>query len=179
MIGGDPLVPGAAALAAAKAYLRVVGSDEDAMIERLIGSAAELCERFVGQSLLARSFSETLELSGAWMRLGVGPVQAISAVEGVPADGPAFSLAAESYAIDIDARGDGWVRVTRAGDAVRIRVTYQAGLAAEWALLPEALRQGIVRLVAHFFTHRDAVVDAGPPAAVTALWRPWRRIRLG
>ena len=173
------MVPGAEALAAAKAYLRVAGSDEDAMMARLIGSAAELCEGFVGQALLVRGFSETLELSGAWTRLGVGPVQAISAVEGLSSEGAAFALAAEAYAIDIDARGDGWVRVTQPGEAVRIRVTYQAGLAAEWDLLPEALRQGIVRLVAHLFTHRDEAFDTGPPAAVTALWRPWRRIRLG
>ncbi|PWG01839.1 head-tail connector protein [Sphingosinicella humi] len=179
MISGDPLVPGAEALGEAKAYLRVEGSDEDAMLERLIGSAAELCERFVRQALLRRGFSETLELSGAWTRLGVAPVQAISGVEGVRSDGSAFAISAEAYAIDIDAHGEGWVRVSQAGDAVRIKVAYQAGLAADWASLPEALRQGMVRLTAHLFTHRDGPGDAGPPAAVTALWRPWRRMRIG
>jgi len=28
------------------------------------------------------------------------------------------------------------------------------------------------------FAHRDAPDDAGPPAVVAALWRPWRRMRL-
>lgn len=179
MIGGDPLVPGVAALNAAKVYLRVEGTDEDAMLERLIGSAAELCERFVRQALLARAFSETLTLSGTWARLGMAPVQTISGVEGVKSDGSTFAFSADAYAIDIDAHGDGWVRVTRPEDAVRMRVAYQAGLAADWASLPEALRQGMIRLTAHLFTHRDAATDAGPPAAVTALWRPWQRIRLG
>lgn len=40
----------------------------------------------------------------------------------------------------------------------------------------EPLRQGIVRLVAHMHLHRDG--DQSPPAAVAALWRPWRRMRL-
>jgi uncharacterized phiE125 gp8 family phage protein len=44
--------------------------------------------------------------------------------------------------------------------------------------LPEALRHGIVRLAAHLYSHRDEAEQAGPPAAVTALWRPWRRLRL-
>ncbi len=179
MISGDPLVPGPTALGEAKAYLRVEGTDEDAMLERLIGSAAELCERFVRQALLRRGFSETLELSGTWTRLGMTPVQAISGIQGLRSDGSSFAFSADEYAIDIDARGDGWVRVTSPDDAVRMRVDYQAGLAADWTLLPEALRQGMVRLTAHLFTHRDAATDTGPPAAVTALWRPWRQVRLG
>ncbi|HEY9554520.1 hypothetical protein [Allosphingosinicella sp.] len=89
------------------------------------------------------------------------------------------ALAAETYAIDIDANGDSWVRVTQPLDAARVRVSYQAGLAADWVALPEALRQGVARLVAHLFTHHDAADGGGPPAAVTALWRPWRRMRLG
>ena len=43
--------------------------------------------------------------------------------------------------------------------------------------VPEPIRQGVLRLVAHLFTVRDG--DGGePPAAVTALWRPYRRMRL-
>ena len=179
MITGDPLVPGAAALAEAKAYLRVEGAEEDVMLTRLLGSVTELCERFVRQALLARGFSEVLPAGGAWARLGMTPVQVITGIEGLPRDGGAFTLPTGAYAIDIDADGGGWVRVTQPGDAARIRVNYQAGLAADWTALPEALRQGVARLVAHLFTHRDAMADAGPPAAVTALWRPWRRMTLG
>lgn len=178
MIVGEPLVPGAQALVEAKAYLRVEGTEEDALVERLAGSAAELCEGFIRQALLARGFSETITLSPSWTRLGATPVQAISSIDGLGADGEVFALPADAYAIDIDAQGDGWIRVTDAAGAARIRVSYQAGMAAEWTLLPQALRQGMVRLAAHLFTHRDTAGDAGPPAAVTALWRPWRRMRL-
>ena len=43
--------------------------------------------------------------------------------------------------------------------------------------IPEPIRQGVLRLVAHLFAARD---DGGGemPAAVTALWRPYRRMRL-
>jgi hypothetical protein len=35
----------------------------------------------------------------------------------------------------------------------------------------------VLRLVAHLFTSRDGP-GGDPPAAVTALWRPYRRLRL-
>lgn len=41
---------------------------------------------------------------------------------------------------------------------------------------PPAVVQGIIRLAAHLYAHRDD--DAGPPAAVAALWRPYRQMRL-
>jgi uncharacterized phage protein (predicted DNA packaging) len=87
------------AVADAKAYLRIDGSDEDALLATLTEAAIDVCEHF-------------------------------------------------------------------------------AGLSVDWSTSPAPLRQGIVRLVAYFYAHRDAADDAGPPAAVAALWRPYRRMRL-
>jgi uncharacterized phiE125 gp8 family phage protein len=179
MLSAAPMMLPAAATQEAKAYLRIVGTDEDALVARLMRSAAELCEQFTGQVLIARGFTEMLPASSAWARLGATPVRAISGVEAVPANGAPVPLAASAYAIDIDANGDGWVRVTDGGTTRRARVTFEAGMASNWNDVPETLRQGTVRLAAHLYTHRDSTDDAGPPAAVTALWRPWRRMRLG
>jgi uncharacterized phiE125 gp8 family phage protein len=178
MVTGDPLEPGTAARDEAKTYLRIVGSDEDNLVARLVASAAELCEQFSGQVLLTRGFGETLPVSGAWQRLGRTPVRAITAVAALDAQGAPSPLTVDAYAIDIDANGDGWVRVTRAGGERRVQVSYEAGLAATWPALPQALRQGVVRLAAHFYAHRDDGREEAPPAAVAALWRPWRRLRL-
>jgi uncharacterized phiE125 gp8 family phage protein len=179
MLSAAPIVLPEAAMAEAKAYLRIVGTDEDALVARLMRSAAELCEQFTGQVLIARAFTELLAAPAAWARLGATPVRAISGVEALSAEGAAVPLAAVAYAIDIDANGDGWVRVTDAGAAKRVRVSFEAGMASQWSGVPETLRQGTVRLAAHLYTKRDAADDIGPPAAVTALWRPWRRMRLG
>lgn len=162
----------------AKAYLRIEGEAEDAALAGLVRAATGLCEGFTGQALIAREVRETIPASSEWRRLARTPVRVISAVEGLPAEGSAFALPVDAYAIDIDANGDGWARVIRQGAAGRAIVTYEAGMAAEWNGVPEPVRQGIVRLVAHLFTHRDAADGAGPPAAVAALWRPWRRMRL-
>jgi uncharacterized phiE125 gp8 family phage protein len=167
------------AVAEAKALLRVALADEDDLIAALMAAAVELCEQFTRQVMLARVFTETLCAAPQWQRLSATPVRSISGVEALTVDGSAVALGPEAYAIDIDANGDGWVRVTAPGAARRVRVAYQAGLAAEWSKLPEALRHGTLRLAAFLYAHRDAGAEAGPPAAVTALWRPWRRMRLG
>ncbi|MGF1549197.1 MAG: head-tail connector protein [Sphingomonadaceae bacterium] len=187
MVTSTPIAPGAAAIAEAKNFLRIEHDSEDALIERLIASAAALCEEFTGQVLLARDFSETLTLAQGWLSLSRTPARAITGIEGLAGDGAAFAIPAGDYEIDIDIAGDGWVRIAKAGDARRARIAYEAGIAAAWEDVPEALRQGIVRLTAHFHTYRGAPAGPtgaaregeAPPAAVTALWRPWRRLNIG
>ncbi|WP_242147467.1 hypothetical protein [Sphingomonas sp. BAUL-RG-20F-R05-02] len=163
----------AAALAEVKAMLRLVSVEEDALIAALAETALGLAEQFIGQALIAREMRDVLPVSAAWQRLAYAPVRSIGAVAAV--DGAA--LASEAYAIDIDAAGDGWVRVIDAGGAGRVAVTFVAGLADGWGAIPAPIRQGAVLLAAHLFTERDAA--SAVPAAVTALWRPFRRMALG
>lgn len=175
MIAQARPAPGAAALAEAKAQLRVDGTGEDALIAGLLASAVGVCEAFVGQMLLVRPVSESVAASAAWTRLGRTPVRAVTAVAsgGMP-------LPADAYAVDIDGDGDGWVRLAATGiRPPRLQVTYEAGLAADWAGAPDPLRQGVLRLTEHLYARRDESGDDGPPAAVAALWRPFRRMSLG
>jgi len=186
MLSGAPIILPAAATQEVREYLRIVGQEEQQLLERLTLGAVELCEQFTGRILIARSFTELVgggkgsaqPFPGSWRRLGATPVTVISGVETVSSAGSASTLEPGSYAVDIDANGDGWVRITALVAPQRIRVTFEAGMASAWAQLPEALKQGVVRLAAHLYTHRDDAEGAGPPAAVTALWRPWRRLRL-
>jgi uncharacterized phiE125 gp8 family phage protein len=165
-------------LAELKAFLRIAVSEEDALLAGLVRAAADMCEAFTGRALIERAVAEVLAAAPQWTRLGAAPVRAILAAEVLDEGGTAAPLAAAAYAVDIDASGDGWVRLLAAGDAKRIRVSFLAGMAADPNGLPEALRHGIVRLAAHLYVHRDNLNGGGPPAAVTALWRPWRRLRL-
>lgn len=161
-----------------KALLRIASSDEDALLAGTVRAAADLCERFTGRLLIAREVREILPCARAWQRLAAAPVRSIDAVAALDESGAATALDVAAYAIDIDARGEGWVRLLATPAQRRVRATYVAGLGAGPGDLPEALRQGVARLAAHLFVHRDAA-GTEPPAAVTALWRPWRRLRLG
>lgn len=165
-------------LAQVKDFLRVEHGREDGLLAGFAASAAALCEAFTGQVLIERACRETVPADGAWHRLSATPVRSVTAVSGLPADGAApFALWPNAYEVTIDAGGDGWVRGQPVG-ANRLRVSFQAGMAGEAAGVPEPLRQGMLRLVAHLYAHRDGTLDKGPPAAVAALWRPWRRMRL-
>ena len=168
----------AVSLAELKAYLRIGHEDEDALLAALVRSAEGACEAFTGRLLIARAVDETLAASASWSRLGMAPVVAIEAAHGLAPDGTETPLATDAFAVDIDAAGEGWIRLLRPIDQKRIRVGYRAGLAAGATGIPEALRHGIIRLAAHLYTHRDTPEDRAPPTAVTALWRPWRRLRL-
>jgi uncharacterized phiE125 gp8 family phage protein len=169
-----PLVP----VAQAKDYLRIAGSEEDALLAGFVRTASELCEAFTRLLLIERDIVETVPARPAWTRLSLAPVRAIESVAALAPAGPAAPLGAADYAIDIDATGEGWVRVLRGGGQKRVEVRYRAGLASDWNGVPEALRQGVLRMAAHLYARREAVDGGPPPAAVTALWLPYRRLRL-
>lgn len=173
-----PLFPAAvlaAARDAAKAQLRITGDNEDELIGRHAATALALCEAFTGRAWVAREWRAVLPALRGWQALDIAGVRAISAVTGLSADGDSMALAPEAYAIDVDSEGLGWVRVLAPGAAGRVRVTCAAGIAEGWTDLPAPIAQGVILLIAHLF---DAKGDAVPPAAVSALWRPWRRLRL-
>ena len=173
-----PIFP-QAALDALRAWLRIGLSDDDTLLRSQLDGAYGLCERFTGLALLRREFRDMLPVSGDWQALVQRPVVALTAVEGVPSEGPTFPLAVDSYAIDIDAERAGRVRIARPGSAARVIVTYEAGLAEDWEDLSEPLRLGILRMAAHGYRARDDGEASAPPAAIAALWRPFRLIHFG
>lgn len=166
----------AVSMAEAQAYARVETGEEEALLAGLVRTSSALCESFTGQVLVARSFEEVLPGGSQWQRLALTPVRAIEEVALLAADGSPIVLPVGEFEMDIDSRGDGWVRASTSGKG-KLRVRGQAGMAVEPNGVPEPLRQGILRLIAHLFATRDGA-GGEPPAAVTALWRPYRRMRL-
>ncbi len=170
---------GPAALAELKDWLGISTTGEDATLTTQLRAALETCEAFTGSMPLVAECEEIIAVSSEWQKLDVRPVLAITSVEGIPAQGPRFALTASAFAIDFRADATGWVRMLEPGLASRVAIRFSAGLATEWQALPDGLRHGIVRLAAHQYRQRETG-DKGPvpPAAVAALWRPWRGPRL-
>lgn len=172
-----------AALTELKAWLGISTTRDDAELSGLIQVAIELCEGFTGAMPLQAGCEEILPASGEWQALGTRPVQAITGLAALDAQGTRTTLAAGDYEIDLDAEGTGLVRLRRSIDQTRLVVQFVAGMVDDWADLPEAIRNGVMRLAAHQHRDRDAqrppsALSAGPPAVIAALWRPWRRMRL-
>jgi len=176
----SPAAPQAAALAELKDWLGITTAGDDAQLAALLRAALELCEEFTGVMPLQQGCEEVLPVSGDWQSLATRPVQAITGIDGIPADGARFALPVANYAIELDADGGGRVRIENPASAGRVAVQFTAGLAASWSALPEALRHGVLRLAAHQYRAREdgGQMAALPPASIAALWRPWRRLRL-
>ena len=159
-------------------YLRLESDQEDAALGAILLAAIGHAERFTGQILIRRAVRQTMAASPDWQRLSATPVGSVITVSGIPADGAAFALNDTQYTVRIDANDDGYISVSRSGAAGRIEVRYEAGLAQSWAALPDSLRLAVLRMTGHWHLHRDSADDAGPPAAVAILLRPWRRLRI-
>lgn len=166
-----PIAP--AALAELKQWLRISVSDEDALLLSQLRAGLDLAAAYTGQMLLIGDVYETLALGGEWVRLSARPVQVISQM--LTADDTPLPMS--SWSADIDRDGHGWVRRGDGMSGDRVRVGYRAGLAKDWTSLPDALRQGVIRYAAHAYAMREAG-EGAPPASITALWRPWRRVQL-
>ncbi len=161
-----------------KQWLAISTPKDDALLLVLLRASLDLCEGFTGTMPLEAQCEVMLSSSDGWQCLGTRPVRSITSVEMVSAQGVRSALPFDAYDIDIAADGGGQVRLARPRAAERMAVSFSAGLAPDWAGLPEGLRHGIIRLAAHHYRMRDAGPSEAPPAAVAALWRPWRRMRL-
>lgn len=161
-----------------KEWLAITTPREDAALVALLQASLETCEAFIRQAPIETEFEETLPRLNDWQALSTQPVRAITAVAAIGDDGARAALPVESYLIDLSFHGMGRIRIIGQVAQKRLAVRFTAGIAADWDSLPAALRHGIIRLAAHNFRQRENSEDNNPPAAITALWQPWRRMRL-
>lgn len=140
--------------------------------------ATFICEAFIGQWLVARAMEEELPLCARGVLLGMRPVVGVDEVILLSPAGAETVLGASEYHLAIGRDGTARLTIPAPGDAVRVRIAYRAGMAEGANGVPEAIRQGIVRMIQHLHDARDGTGEA-PPAMIAALWQPWRRMSLG
>lgn len=160
-----------------RAWLRLGANNDDAIIAALIRAATDICEAFIGQWLIMRSVEEEIPVDTGAMRLAKRPVLAVDTITALPNDGAEFALTPDQYDVTIARDGLATLRIPMAAAFARVRVGYRAGIADMANGIPEALRQGIIRMVAHLYAARDGA-GGEPPTIITALWQPWRRLGL-
>lgn len=163
-------------LAELSSYLKLDDDADAARLASLVRTAREACELFLGSALVERQVRLRTALAGPRFYLSGGPVahiealsQFIGAAETVldPALYPLQEQASRTY-IDLSGCPIGAV----------IQADYTIGLGPDWNAVPEAIRQGIMRLAAHQYEYRSSPAVAALPNAVTALWQPYRKVRI-
>lgn len=176
----ESAIPGEApvSLNEARNWLRMGTTIDDAVVAGLVRAATNICEAFVGQWLIVRAGEEEVPLTGASVQLTARPVVTVDGATLVAEHGEAADLEAGAYHVAIDRGGTARVTLRDTGSATRVRIAYRAGMAADANGIPEAIRQGILRMTQHLHEARENGA-AAPPAMIAALWQPWRRLSLG
>lgn len=174
----QPPVIGAAALAELKHWLGISRADEDAALTGLLETGLTICEAFTGRTPLQQTVEETVPLISEWQELVSRPVRAVTGATLINNDGTREVLVAPAEAIEWRIGESGCVQLLRPFEGQGIALQLVVGIADDWAGLPAPLKQGIIRLAAHHYRDRDGKMGALPPTSVTALWRPWRNVRL-
>ncbi|WP_228242688.1 phage head-tail connector protein [Porphyrobacter sp. GA68] len=167
-----------AALPELKSWLAISTDRDDALLTGQIQAALALFEQFAGVVPLRQTCQEVLGAHRRWQRLAAAPVIEVDDVRALGPDGDRPLLPQQDYACTFAPDGAAQVLLRRGLAQDRLLVRYTAGLAPDWPALDPAIRQGVIRLAAHYYVERASTQDASPPAAVVALWRPWRRVQL-
>lgn len=176
-------------LAEAKAWLKVDGADEDALIATLITAARLHLESVTGRALVTQSWRLVLDCwpAGGVVRLPIAPMQTLTAIRAFDEDGDEHAIALAQFLAEsgvmparliLPATVDGMPALRQ---RLGIEIDYVAGFGAADAV-PQELKQALLVLVAHWFEHRDAVVIAGSgtviPIGFDRMIAPWREVRL-
>jgi uncharacterized phiE125 gp8 family phage protein len=162
---GEPV-----SLAEAKAFLKVDGGAEDALIATLIGAARLHVEGITGTALLAQSWRVVLDdwPANGVVRLPVGPLLSVTAITATDDNGAGHDIGLAQFGSELDRLIVPRVVVGMPALQERggIEIDYVAGFGSEAEDVPADLRQALLGLVAHWFEHRDAVLIAGSGAVV-------------
>lgn len=161
-------------LADAKAFLRVDGNAEDALITTLIVSARLHVEGVTGKAMIAQTWRKLVD---AWpadgtVRLARGPVLSLSAITAYDAEGDAHVVPLAGF---VPEQGDAPARLIMPQtlptlpvlrDRQAIEIDYVAGFGTDADTVPADLKQAMLTLVGYWFENRDAVIVAGSGAVV-------------
>ncbi len=174
-------------LAEARAHLRVDDTTENDYITALITVAREHVESLTDRQLITATYALRLDdfprRSCDIIRPPRPRLIAVSSITYVDTAGDTQTLAAADYQVDavsepcriLPAYGLTWPSTRSQLNAVTI--TYTAGYGAA-AVVPKAIKQAILMLVAHWFENREPVVvgtiTSEVPMTVKALLGPYR-----
>lgn len=159
-------------------WLAISTDADDPLLVNLLGAAHAMCERFTGLVPLKCEIRERFLASSLVHRLASRPIIELLDVTAMSSVYDRRLLQDADFVLELEEEGAARLELHRATDEPQVEIRFYAGLESEWSQLDQSLRHGIIRYAAHQYRERDTDGDENPPAAVAALWRPWRRLRL-
>lgn len=150
-------------VADAKLHLRVTWGDEDSLIANLVKAGREMVESDAEISLLPQTLTWYLDGFPEWeIALRKPPVNSITSITYLDADGTSQTLAASEYRFDAYSRparltpayNEDWPDTYQVTNAVTIVAAAGYASASE---VPQIAKQAILMLLSHWYRNRDAV----------------------
>lgn len=170
LITGPTTLP--VTLGEAKAWLRGLPKNEDALATMLVGAATELCEDHVGRQFVTATWRATFTRFPWWgWRIPKPPLQAVTSIKYYDGENSLQTLDPETYLVDTSrdpgvvslATGYYWPMTYLRPDAVQVTFTAGYGGATE---VPAGIKTAILRCVAWWSERRGD--DDGEPKEL-----PW------
>ena len=147
-------------------HLRIVDTDEDDHLERLIIAAREWCEAETNRALATQTWQFALDCFPCDGEISIphAPLQSITSITYVDSAGATQTLPTTEYQVDtfsVPARvkpayGKSWPTTREVYNAVVI--TAECGY-ADQTEVPQKLKQAMLLVIAHLYEHREEVSD--------------------
>lgn len=188
MTSGPAVEP--VSLSEAKNYLRVDHDDEDILIASLITAARMHIEIATDQAMITQSWSYYLDQwpEDLHVDVSLGPIQTVDEIRLYASDDTMAVYAAENYFADLASKpgriirraGLSWPKPGRVANGIEVVLT--TGYGDNAGDVPDALKQAIFLLLAHWYETR-AVVSIGSnvaqiPETAAHLIAPYKMVRL-
>jgi uncharacterized phiE125 gp8 family phage protein len=177
----------AASLEDVKLHLRVDHDSEDTLLLNLIDTATADIETMSGHVLTTQTWDLYLDAfpAGDVIDLLYPPLQSVTGVYYTPVGASEATLSSSNYRVDtVNAPGRIQLKSTGAWPADElevnngVRVRFVAGFGSTATSVPAKLRQALLLLIAHYYEHREAVMDTNRvmalPHGVAHLVADWR-----
>ena len=150
-----------------KAHLRVFTDDDDDLITAYIGAATDYIDGVwgIGVSLLTTQWRYTLDYFQQVMRIPIGPVQSVDAIEYRDTTNVWNTVDPTLYYVDLS-RSPACINLSYnkvypqvtlpQGSAVRI--TFTAGYGATPASIPRDIQYAMLLMIGSYYENRSAIV---------------------
>jgi uncharacterized phiE125 gp8 family phage protein len=165
-------------VATAKTYLRVDGSDDDALITSLIKAAREKAEELTRRAFITQTWDMSFNEWPSDWRLKVyrPPLQSITSVKYLDSDNVEHTWT--DYTVDIASEPGVIILESLPSASLRrsgaITVRFVAGYGAAGSNVPERINNAILALVAHWYENRESLdVPAGLKAVFMSERAVW------
>lgn len=160
-------------LAEAKLFLRVDGSEDDALIGDIVVAVREAAERHLRASLIMQSWKLAFDDAAPERTpLPMGPVTAVTSVTLIAEGGGETAMSGSLYHLNASRET---LVFAQAAIAHRVEILYAAGY-GDGSDVPQPIRQGMLLHAAALYGRRD--LSGALPAAASDLYRAYRRAAL-